>query len=842
MAVSKLVITRRDPYAEGHSFGASGPYERIDGTIGFAVAPAVAANAGIVDLAHAARDAAGLVRFEADFSLLQPGDPARGGRRLLFEVVNRGRRLAPRHLNAAPPEPVPTAAIDPGDGLLLREGWTLAWCGWQWDIAPSDVLLGLRAPEAVAPTGDALSGQTSFRFQPNRRAAYQPLTEPGQLPLTAADPHDPDAMLAVADSARGPWHPIPRERWGFASAGPTGPRPDPASLWLHDAFVPGMVYEVVYRTDRSPVVGAGLLAVRDTVAFLRHGDAAAGNPCAGRLDHTFGFGVSQSGRFLRHFLHLGLNLDEAGRQVFDGVLTHVAGGLRGQFNNRHGQPGVMNTPGFNHLPPHADAADAGPAGVFARQRAVGGMPRVIATNTAAEYWRGDAALIHLDPVAARDLTLPKDTRAYLLAGAQHSPGLAMLFRENPLDGLRAAHPFNLLDYTPLLRAALRNLAEWVIAGVATPPSALPRIADGTAVPATEALRPFAAIPGATVPDPTLLPAPRPLDLGPDMTRGIGYYPAVEGEPSPLYVAAVNADGNEGEGVLLPDLAVPIGTHSGWNPRDPQIGGVGQLVPLQGSSLPFARTATERAACADPRPALAERYRDRADYLARVRDAAETLPGDVRIGGATATNTDLTDAVYSNFPLMIALITIVTFLLLVRAFRSLLLPLKAVILNVLSVGAAYGVMVLVWQEGYGSEQIWGIESTGTIAAFVPILVFSFLFGLSMDYEVFILTRTREEYDATGSTDAAVIRGIGRTARLVTAAALILVLAFVAMGAAPDPIVKTMATGLAVGIFLDATVVRALLVPATVSLMGHWNWWLPGWLDRFMPVETASAVAD
>jgi len=170
MAVSELAITRRGPYAEGQSFGAGGPYERLDGTIRFAVAPDAAANAGIVDLAHARRDAAGLARFEADFSLLQPADPTRGGRRLLFEVVNRGRRLAPRHLNAAPPEPASTAAIDPGDGLWLREGWTIAWCGWQWDIAPSDVLLGLRAPEAVAPNGDALSGQTSYRFQPNLRA------------------------------------------------------------------------------------------------------------------------------------------------------------------------------------------------------------------------------------------------------------------------------------------------------------------------------------------------------------------------------------------------------------------------------------------------------------------------------------------------------------------------------------------------------------------------------------------------------------------------------------------------------------------------------------------------
>jgi RND superfamily putative drug exporter len=231
----------------------------------------------------------------------------------------------------------------------------------------------------------------------------------------------------------------------------------------------------------------------------------------------------------------------------------------------------------------------------------------------------------------------------------------------------------------------------------------------------------------------------------------------------------------------------------------------------------------------------------ADTLERVRSAEDDVAGSVRVGGLNATNIDLTNAVYSNFPLMLALITIVTFVLLVRAFRSVLLPLKAVILNVISVGAAYGVMVLVWQEGYGSELIWGIESSGAITAFVPIMAFSFLFGLSMDYEVFILTRMREEYDRIGDTDEAVVRGIGRTARLVTAAALILTLAFVALGAAPDTTVKIMATGLAAGIFLDATIVRAVLVPATVSLMGTWNWWLPRWLERFAPAPDGGAAA-
>jgi len=182
---------------------------------------------------------------------------------------------------------------------------------------------------------------------------------------------------------------------------------------------------------------------------------------------------------------------------------------------------------------------------------------------------------------------------------------------------------------------------------------------------------------------------------------------------------------------------------------------------------------------------------------------------------------------------------VTFILLVRAFRSILLPLKAIILNVLSVAAAYGVLVLVWQDGYGSDLIWGYTATGSITAFIPLIVFAFLFGLSMDYEVFILARMREEYDITGDTDAAIVRRIGFTGRLVTSAALILFLAFAALGSAPVVVVKILATGLAAGILLDATVVRALLVPATVSLLGHWNWWTPGWLDRFVPRDVHSA---
>jgi RND superfamily putative drug exporter len=231
-----------------------------------------------------------------------------------------------------------------------------------------------------------------------------------------------------------------------------------------------------------------------------------------------------------------------------------------------------------------------------------------------------------------------------------------------------------------------------------------------------------------------------------------------------------------------------------------------------------------------------------DTITAVRGAAHASVPDVRVGGIGAQNDDFVSAIYGSFPAMIALIAVLTFLLLARAFRSLLLPLKAVILNVISVAAAWGVITLIWQDGHGSSLLWGIPATHSVTAWIPLMVFAFLFGLSMDYEVFILARMREEYDRTGSTDVAVVRGIGRTGRLVTSAALILFLAFVSMASGPQTDVKVFATGLAAGILLDATVIRALFVPAVVSLFGRWNWWLPAWPARWLRVEPSEALPE
>lgn len=222
-----------------------------------------------------------------------------------------------------------------------------------------------------------------------------------------------------------------------------------------------------------------------------------------------------------------------------------------------------------------------------------------------------------------------------------------------------------------------------------------------------------------------------------------------------------------------------------------------------------------------------------EVMNSIRDITHGMDQRILVGGAAAIGGDFENDTYGQLPLMVLVISVVTLILLVRAFRSVILPLKAILLNIISVGASFGVLVMIWQWGWGSELIWGIPSSGSITNWVPIMAFAFLFGLSMDYEVFILSRMREEWDASGSNDTAIIRGLGFTGRLVTCAALILFLAFAAMAGTPETEIKILATVLATGILLDATIVRALLVPALVSLMGHWNWWMPSWLRWFAP---------
>ncbi len=271
--------------------------------------------------------------------------------------------------------------------------------------------------------------------------------------------------------------------------------------------------------------------------------------------------------------------------------------------------------------------------------------------------------------------------------------------------------------------------------------------------------------------------------------------------------------------------------------------------VEGVQLAVVGTTKGDQAVIDVLPTDATLDSDSAAVVDDVRRAvARTVDGGVGITGLGPTIEDYFSAVYDKFPYVLLLIGLITYLLLVRTFRSVLLPLKAVLLNLISLAAVFGAVVIFWQLGHGSGALFDVAPTGAINFWLPVVIFAFLFGLSMDYEVFILARMREEYDRTGDTDMAVMTGIGRTGRLVTSAALILFFAFSALATSPGTDVKVLGTALGVGILIDATVIRALLVPAMVSLFGPWNWWLPGWLARVLFVEpsplptVSSALAD
>jgi len=627
MAIERLEITRREPYEGGQPFGPAGACERIDAIAHYTVDPQHPANEGIVDLDLVPRDD-GMVRFHGDVTLLVP---ASGNRVLLLEAPNRGNRVLTRSFNRAPFDLTPTDAIAPGDGFLMRHGWTLAWCGWQWDVPKPSPRMGLEAPR-VPPERLGATTPMQLRIQPDAVRASYPLTDHhvgaigNHRPIAVREGSEQQARLLVREHLHAGAVEIPRERWRFARDEGGRAVADARHVWLEGGFEPGRIYDLLYVPRECAVAGAGLLALRDLASFLRRD---VRSPLAGRVDHVIGEGISQCGRLLRTFLHLGLNADERGEPAFDGLLVHIAGARRGEFNHRYAQPSVQPTPSFGHLFPFADepqhdARSAREAGLLDRQRACGCLPRIVYTDTSAEYWRGDASLAHMDVDGRRDVEPPPEVRRYLLASTQHSPGV-LPFTDASMFGSHGSNDFNVVDYRPLLRAALANLLAWVRDGVAPPASVFPRLADGSAVAREQAIERLAGIPGLALPDPARLPVLHPLELGPDAARGVGTFPACRaGAAYPARVSALDADGNETGGVRMPDVSVPVATHTGFNVRHPDSGGAGQILEYVGLTLPFPRDEAQRAARGDPRASIAARHADRAAYLDAVRDAARAL--------------------------------------------------------------------------------------------------------------------------------------------------------------------------------------------------------------------------
>ena len=317
MSVAQLDITNRGTFAGAESFGEVGHYNLIEGIAHFAVDPLHPVNEAITDIELAPRDSQGKVRFSSYFAMLQPADPDRGGHRILFDLVNRGRKTVLGRFNSSARAFYPADPLAPGNGFLMRRGYTIVWCGWQADVPPTPGLIGMRAPEAMGPNG-RLTGRILCQFQADHFTQVFLLADRQHLPHPPVDVDDPSASLTVRDHPNGPAETIDRDKWSFVRVEDEDLEPEPCHIFMPSVFEPGRIYQLVYATRGSAIVGLGFAAVRDMVSFLKYAPVEAENPCAGDIEYAYAFGSSQSGRFLRQYIHTGLNEDEGGRMALDG--------------------------------------------------------------------------------------------------------------------------------------------------------------------------------------------------------------------------------------------------------------------------------------------------------------------------------------------------------------------------------------------------------------------------------------------------------------------------------------------------------------------------------------------
>jgi len=572
--VERVEILRREAFAGGMSFGTTGAYEKIVGRLHYRVDPRHAANQRIVDLALAPAGPDGWVRFTGDFLLLKPVDLAKGNHRLLYEVNNRGGLGMLPRFNLAVGSNDPSSPEHAGNGFLMAQGYSLLWSAWNWDVLPGGGRLQIELPVAT-DGGRPISGRVVSEIVVDRRSASEPLAWGNSRCYPVADPDAADAVLTVRDGQRGARLPIPRARWRFARADGDRVVPDPASLWIDGGFDPGRIYELVYTARDPRVVGLGLAAIRDSIAFFRFAardSAGTPNPLvaadpAGRLRpdpaHAYIFGISQSGRVIQHMLWQGFHVDERGRLVFDGAMPHVPGGGKGAFNHRFAQTTRHPSEFEDHqafadvfpfVPgPQTDPMTGETGDVLAVAKALGKVPRVMYTGTSTEYWTRSASLVHTDVTGTRDAVLDPAVRLYVIAGGPHQNS-----RTSAQTGY--AHPGNPLDHSAPLRALLVALDAWVAAGTAPPSSVYPRLDRGELISASRHKDTFPAIPGARHPG-TMLQPPR-LDFGPRFrTTGIAeVLPPVFGPAYVALVPAADTDGNDVGGIRTPDVSVPLGTY------------------------------------------------------------------------------------------------------------------------------------------------------------------------------------------------------------------------------------------------------------------------------------------
>jgi hypothetical protein len=635
----RIEITERIPFADGAEFGDAGAYERLSGRAWYAVDPTAAAQAGVVDIGLAPRNADGLVEFAADVMILKPVDMARGNRRLFFGYGNRGNKRELQFFNDAPPTNDPRTPAHAGNGFLFRRGYAVVWAAWEGDLLPGNGRLILDVPVAT-DGGRPITGPVRTEIIVDKPTPVLPLS--GRASTRSFPAVSLDTSRATLTRRRYQADAridIPASEWAFARIeGGSGLDnqgaeqaviPSDTHIHLPAGFQPGWIYELVYTARDPRVHGLGHVAVRDLVSFLKH-ETGAANPLAGGIDKAYAWGRSQTGRCIRDFIYQGFNADAAGRQVFEGVLPHVAGGGLMWMNHRFS---LVVSPAGQQYEDHATLADRFPFSYARSKDPHSGRedailkrpetdPLVLHTQSAIEYWQRRGSLVHTD-AQGNDLAQPDNVRVYLWASSQHfaDPNL-----KRPAKGVCQQY-LNVVQTSMLFRAMLDALDRWATDGTPPPPSRIPLRADGTLVTAEEWRAGFPALPGVALPSgANACPL---LDFGPRAAEGIidREPPAiVAAEGYPTFVPAVDADGNDVAGVRVPMVAAPLGTYTGWNLRD-RAHGHGAMHEFTGSYIPFPDTEEERAATRDPRPSVTARYGSAEAYAAAIEAAARRLVAD-----------------------------------------------------------------------------------------------------------------------------------------------------------------------------------------------------------------------
>lgn len=625
--VVRVEVTSRTPVLEGKQFGLAGAFERCVGKVYFAVDPSNSSNRIITDIDKAPVNDRGEVEFSSDFYMIKPADPNRGNRTVLYEVSNRGGKAMLSFFNFASGNRNPQNKAHFGDGFLLNQGYTLLWIGWQFDPPLREGLMRLYTPTAT-DNGNPIRGLVRSDFVVTKPELFHSLADRSHIPYPAVDPNAPGTQLTVRDSVEGPRRLIPRSEWRFARIENGKPISDTGFVFRESGFVPGKIYEVVYLSENPPLVGLGPTAVRDMISHLKYDADRSSLISHDAIDRAIGFGISQSGRFLRTLVYYGFNEDESHRKVFDGMLSHVAGGGRGSFNHRFAQPSRDAHPFMNFfyptdIFPFTDIEQLDPEtgitdGIMKRQKTEF-LPKIFYTNSSYEYWGRAASLIHTSINGETDAVIPDNSRIYLFSGSQHGPAR---FPPTQSIGQQLSNPMNFLWS---MRALLGSMNRWIQENTVPPQSRYPRIDDRSLV--TPERLEFPKIPGVQYSS-RLHKAYR-VNYGSDFrTKGIvTLEPPEIGSAFPMKVSAVDSDGNEIAGIKMPELSVPLATYTGWNLFNARSGPPHEISSMAGSYIPFPRTESERKARNDPRKSISARYQNRATYLGQVASAAVKLIND-----------------------------------------------------------------------------------------------------------------------------------------------------------------------------------------------------------------------